>query len=405
MIENRREGSTPAVFEPPPGNPRFPLFDGLRAAAAVGVLLGHCAGASGIASTTLFGHAVGNLQMGVTVFFVISGFLLYRPFVASDMSGIERAGLLTFYRRRALRIFPGYWFALIAVSLLPGAISVFGPGWWRYFLLVQNYSGYQFTFARGIGPAWSISVEIAFYAVLPAVAFALRSLAGSSPRRRLTLDLSVLTIASVVSLLARAVLTNRINASSFFASPLDLTLILTLPFYIAWFAVGMAFASISAYSIHTQQRIRWIVVASRYPSALWALALALFAVLLFSTPALTIGEFPGHHVLVLLAAAVVVFPAAFPTPDGSGVPARLLGLRPVVWVGLVSYGVYLWSSPIEQALVHLGILGGSLPFFRLAIATFVLAVVAGAFSYYVVERPFLRLKYRPWPTKRAGTGD
>lgn len=402
--QRKHNTSVPAVFEPPPGNPRFPLFDGLRAAAAIGVLLGHCAASSGIASTTLFGHAVGNLQMGVTIFFVISGFLLYRPFVASDMSGIKRAGLLTFYRRRALRIFPGYWFALVAVSLLPGVISVFGPGAWRYFLLIQNYTGFQFALARGIGPAWSLSVEVAFYAVLPAAAFALRWLGGTRPQRRLAVDLCVLATLAAASAAVRMSLVRDISTTAY-PNPDALLLIFTLPFYLAWFAVGMAFASISSYWIETGSQSRSLAWTHRHSGAAWLLAAAAFALLVIATPVLTRGEFPAHHLLTLLVAAAVVFPAAFPAPDGQGVPARLLALRPVVWVGLISYGIYLWFDPIKIALINLGILGGSLPFFRLAIATFVLAVVAGAFSYYVVERPFLRLKYRPWPTKRAGTGD
>ena len=392
--------SAPPVFEPPPGNPRFPLFDGLRAAAALGVLLGHCAGASGMANTTLVGHAVGDLQMGVTVFFVISGFLLYRPFVASDMAATSRAGIVTFYRRRALRIFPGYWFALVAVSLLPGVIDAFGAGWWRYFLLIQNYSGFEFAFARGIGPAWSLSVELAFYALLPAFAFSLRHLAGCSPGRRLSVDLAVFAAVSALSVLARATLTNRINAGV--ASPIGWTLILTLPLYLAWFAVGMAFASLSAYSAQRQRQFRWLAFASSHPTALWVLATVLFAVLVATTPTLTSGEFPTHHILTLLVAGALVFPAAFPAADGRGIPARLLALRPVAWVGLVSYGIYLWSTPIQQTLVHLGVLGGSFPFFRLAITTLVFAVLAGAFSYYVVERPFLRLKYRGRTVERAG---
>src|SRR4029077_572200 len=111
----------PEAVAPPPGNPRFPLFDGLRAAAALGVLFAHCAAAT-LAGSTLLGHAIGDFQMGVTVFFVISGFLLYRPFVAGDMTGRGAPRTLTFYRRRALRIFPAYWFALAAFALLPGVI-------------------------------------------------------------------------------------------------------------------------------------------------------------------------------------------------------------------------------------------------------------------------------------------
>lgn len=384
--------AVPAVFEPPPGNPRFPLFDGLRAAAAIGVLVGHCASVSGIALTSGFGHAVANLEMGVTVFFVISGFLLYRPFVAGDMAGRGHPMPVAFYRRRVLRIFPGYWFALVVVSFLPGVISVFGPGWWRYFLLLQNYSGFEFTFARGIGPAWSLSVEVAFYAVLPLAALCLRRLGGADPSRRVRNDLALLAVAALLSAATRYWLTSQIVAYGIFANPLQLTAILTLPLYATWFAIGMAIASVSAWAAQSGSSPGLLGAVRERPGVLWLGAAAAFLVLTATSPALSRGEFPAHHLLTGLVAALVVFPAAIPAASGRGLPARILTLRPVAWLGLVSYGIYLWATPILQFLVHEEILGARSPFLTMTLATFVLSVAAGAFSYYVVERPFLRLK-------------
>lgn len=381
-------------FTPPPGNPRFPLFDGLRGIAAVGVLVGHCAGVSGAAAATALGHAAGNLQMGVTVFFVISGFLLYRPFVSADLCDTERPSVGTFYGRRALRIVPGYWFALVAVSLLPGVASVFGPGWWRYFLLVQNYSGFDFTFARGIEPAWSLSVEVAFYAVLPVFAFVMTRLGGRRPSRRLTCDLLVLAALALISSGLRAWLLRTISANPLDPSPLATTAILTLPLYFTWFAVGMAFASLSAWSQATGQVPSAMRVASGHPGIAWLLAGAAFVVLAATTQALPSGEVPAHHVLTGLVAGLLVFPAAFPVAGGGGLPAAVLSARPVAWVGLVSYGIYLWATPLIEVLVHEGILSSPAPFLVLAAAALVLSTAAGAFSFYAVERPFLRLKSR-----------
>jgi len=392
MADKGADAAVPDVFEPPPGNPRFPYFDGLRAAAAVGVLLGHCAGASGIAATSGVGHVIGNLQMGVTVFFVISGFLLYRPFVAGDMAGRGHPKTVTFYRRRVLRIFPAYWFALLAVSLLPGVISVFGPGWWRYFLLVQNYSGFEFTFARGIGPAWSLSVELAFYALLPIAALVLRMLGGSDPARRLKGDLLVLAMVAILSAGSRYWFTSQIVSDGFFADPFHLTAILTLPLYATWFAIGMAFASLSAWRHNSGSNPSWLAALERRPGLVWLAATAAFLALTATTPVLTQGEFPAHHLMTGLVAGLLVFPAAFPAAGGSGLPGRLLSLRPVAWVGLVSYGIYLWSTPILQALVSEGVLDARFPFVTVTVSVLILAIAAGAFSYYVVERPFLRRK-------------
>src|SRR4051812_30593358 len=86
---------------------RFPLVDGLRAVAAIGVLLTHSAISSGLVTTGATGFRYAQrLEVGVTIFFVISGFVLYRPFLLARVDGARYAW------RRALRIVPAYWIAL-----------------------------------------------------------------------------------------------------------------------------------------------------------------------------------------------------------------------------------------------------------------------------------------------------
>ena len=100
--------------------------------------------------------------MGVTIFFVISGFLLYRPFVRSHLHARGKIALESFWWRRALRIFPAYWVALIAAILLFRSTSL--HGFWdytRHFLLVQIYQP-KYGLA-GIVPTWTLAVELSFY--------------------------------------------------------------------------------------------------------------------------------------------------------------------------------------------------------------------------------------------------
>src|SRR5437763_7021548 len=107
----------PAVARPSGGRmpqgmrrDRYPLIDGLRAAAALGVLLTHSAISSGLvtAGATGFRYAQ-RLEVGVTIFFVISGFVLYRPFLVARLEGAELPRVGRYARRRALRILPAYW--------------------------------------------------------------------------------------------------------------------------------------------------------------------------------------------------------------------------------------------------------------------------------------------------------
>ena len=99
---------SPAVA-PPPGNPRFPLFDLLRGLAVLAVLVWHVFVFTGALDRRWIGDAVSTAgSMGPLLFFAISGFLLYRPWIASrDAPHTGR-----YFRRRALRILPAYWFAL-----------------------------------------------------------------------------------------------------------------------------------------------------------------------------------------------------------------------------------------------------------------------------------------------------
>ena len=96
----------PDVVAPPPGNPRFPLLDPLRAIAALAVVVTHTAELGGFNREHALGAWTVRLDSGVAVFFVLSAFLLYRPFVAARLDGRASPRVLRYARRRALRSCP-----------------------------------------------------------------------------------------------------------------------------------------------------------------------------------------------------------------------------------------------------------------------------------------------------------
>ena len=97
-------GGLESAAEPKPDAGRFPCFDGFRAAAALSVLLLHVAGSSGATQRNRdLGPYLARLDVGVAVFFLISGFLLYRPFVDAHIAGGRAPATLAFFRRRFLR--------------------------------------------------------------------------------------------------------------------------------------------------------------------------------------------------------------------------------------------------------------------------------------------------------------
>ena len=154
------EPAEPAVA-PPPGNPRFPLFDSLRAIAALSVVAFHVTAISQVSGTPQPGGWSGDLLRqlagGVTVFFLISGFLLYRPFVVARLGG-RPLRARDFARRRILRIVPAYWVALTALAIYPGLTGVFTSHWWVYYGYLQVYSAG--TIDKGLPPAWSLCTEV-----------------------------------------------------------------------------------------------------------------------------------------------------------------------------------------------------------------------------------------------------
>jgi peptidoglycan/LPS O-acetylase OafA/YrhL len=211
---------SPAVA-PPPGNPRFALFDSLRAIAVLGVITFHVFSLSGAIARPVVGDAAVLLGVeGPLLFFVISGFLLYRPYVAARAEGRPAPSITRYARRRALRILPAYWVALTVLAVFPGVVGVFTSDWWRYYLFAQLYS--RDTVGGGIPVAWTLCVEASFYVLLPLWALAVR---------RLRLELGAL------ALVAAAGIAIQVAAARNAVSDLLATTVLG---QCTWLALGMA---------------------------------------------------------------------------------------------------------------------------------------------------------------------
>lgn len=147
-------------------NPRIPSLDGLRAISITMVLAGHAAsGISVLRDHPLLSYTLFNGNRGVSVFFVISGFLI-TSLLLEEQGLTGRISLRNFYVRRAFRILPPFWVFLIGVVLF-WKLGVFATQW--------HYLAVSFTFLRDYiagdwwtGHSWSLSVEEQFYLLWPA---------------------------------------------------------------------------------------------------------------------------------------------------------------------------------------------------------------------------------------------
>jgi peptidoglycan/LPS O-acetylase OafA/YrhL len=325
------------------------------------------------------GRLLAHLDVGVAVFFFLTGFLLYRPFVTASRGTAPRMPIRLYWWRRFLRIAPAYWIALAALAAYPTLTFAQHAGFLPNVLFLQTYKE---SWARsGIPPAWSICVEVSFYLALPIYAALIHRAALRRPDRRGVIELGTLAMLMVLSLSYRELL-RRIGAPRYAPDPLPGTL--------AWFIPGMAAAVISVEAGRTGGRIKQLVAAK--PWACWTAALIVYAALLPSNKGFD-DTGPGMFVAYGVIAALLVAPLVF---SEDGLPIRTVDRPWLRWLGVISYGIYIYHWPLLRDMhtrlagrVHLSTTAGVLV---LALAGMVVAIAAGAVSYYLIERPVLTLK-------------
>jgi peptidoglycan/LPS O-acetylase OafA/YrhL len=384
----------------PPRPPRFPAFDGLRAIAAGTVVGVHTAFVSGL---TLRNHGVGNytarLEIGVAVFFLISGFLLYRPFVVAHLASGPRPRTGAFWLRRLLRIVPAYWVALFVTTEILHANPIGPEGWKAYathYLFLQIYFPSQVF--KGIIQAWTLDVEMSFYLLLPLYAALVgRHRARSSPGQRLAKELVGLVVLVLAGLAWRLwVLANQVHHAAVFR-----LMTTWLPYEFDLFALGMLLAVLSAWS-HHHDRLHPVFSNRLFPWASWAAAAGCFvavshigistSVIYLKTDSdITRQTLYGGFAFFLL------LPAVF-GPDRRGLIRRFLCSWPMASLGVVSYGVYLWHQSLiaELQKYYPSWFGMKLffdvPFWPMFGEILGASIVVASVSYFVVEKPALKLK-------------
>jgi peptidoglycan/LPS O-acetylase OafA/YrhL len=392
-VSTTRDDAAPPVFQPPPGNERFPLFDGVRGLAALGIVLVHVALAVNANTGTPYGDYVIRLEVVLSFFFVTSGFVLYRPYVAGRL-GVGRAPRLSSYaRNRFLRIVPAYWVAMTALALTTGLGGFWTGHTWSYYLFTQEVDrGWAF---GGILPTWSLTVEVTFYILLPVIAWLMvRNSRGRTRGEILRRE------AAMIGTLVLIGLAYRIWLESSHGYDPGSNLWAFLPAQVDSIAFGMGLAVLSA-AYARSRRPRPIELIERRPGLAWLFALAVFLFAAkgngfsgdFGQPVST-SQWVLQHELYGLIAIGFVLPAVFPGDGRSGFPRRVLGSRAAMWFGTISYGVFLYHDNVAYALKDSSLAGiwDFAPMLGLAIATLLVSTACAAASYYIVERPLLRLK-------------
>jgi peptidoglycan/LPS O-acetylase OafA/YrhL len=373
------------------GNGEIAALTGLRGCAALWVLLFHVWGAAGPRRMTL---ELGGLSLdftpffsigwaGVQLFFVLSGFLLALPYADWCAGRRGRPRTLPYLARRCVRVLPGYYLQLAILIALAWYPS--GPSPVEGAADALGYLAMAFL-PEPLGVPllndvwWTLPIEFSFYLALPLLAGLLH--------RRLLWPLLAIAFAAMF---AWRWLTIEVWAAEL-APGARFLLGYQLPGSLDSFALGMA----AALAFRSPAVRAWLAARRARPELLALAAMALGCALLYwmhfgyraywTRSAITFLWTP----LFCLAAAALMLAAA----GGSAILRCLLANRPLHYLGVVSYGIYLWHNPllrwIEDAAPPAG--GYALPWLLPAVAG--AAVAAAALSWHLLERPLILLVRR-----------
>jgi peptidoglycan/LPS O-acetylase OafA/YrhL len=354
--------------------PRLPGLDGLRALAAVLVVLTHVGFLTGAVTFGVVGRLLGRGDLGVTIFFALSGFLLYAA-MQREWRATGRLHVVNYYARRAVRVLPAFWLGLGAVSIAvrPDLDAVLANA-----TLTQIYLPDMLL--DGYTQTWSLATEVSFYVVLPGAFLLLQRRHGP----RVTV-LRMLALSWVVGLVAGVV-------SGLVPIGGDDLAGRWLPAHWPEFALGMALAEVRS---RPDGRLhRTLTGFASFPGT--CLALAAAAYLLATTTVagpLTLGPIAGVQLAgKVLLGTVVTSGLMVPLLFGPGLDtySRALASPTARYLGRISYGVFLWHLPVFEAVYAVtGIdyfTGGALALLAVGVPV---TVGLAALTERVVERPLM----------------
>ena len=361
----------------------LPAVEGMRACAAMGVVVTHAAFQTGHSSGAS-GRLFSRFDLAVAVFFALSGFLLWRGHAAAARGISARPRTGHYLRSRVVRIMPAYLVAVIVILLLlPDADHAGATVWLANLTLTQIYV--PLTLTAGLTQMWSLSVEFSFYLALPILALL---------ARRLPVAARVPAIAALAALSWGWGWVPLHTGSG--ASPLNWP-----PAFFSWFAAGMVLAE----WVHTGVGLPHRLARRRVLMA----GVALLAYLVAASPLAgpeglvpgTAAQFAVKTAAGALVAFALVAPLVLDRPD---TPHRVLGSTVMVTLGRWSYGLFIWHL---AALAMVFPVLGTFPFTgrmpQVLAVTLVFGFAIAAVSYALVESP-CRDALRRWERRGTPTG-
>ncbi|WP_046317889.1 acyltransferase [Mycobacterium sp. UM_Kg1] len=356
----------------------LPAVEGMRACAAIGVVITHVAFQTGH-SSGISGRLWGRFDMAVAVFFALSGFLLWRGHAAAAR-GLRPAPPTGHYlRSRLVRIMPAYLVAVVVVlALLPDAGGASLTVWLANLTMTQIYV--PLTLTPGLTQMWSLAVEVSFYLALPLLALAARWL----PVR------ARIPAIAAVALLSLGWGYLPIH-TPYGVNPLNWA-----PAYGCWFGAGMLLAE------WTYSPVGWVhrLARRRLPMAGVTLVAFLVAASPLAGPegltSATVEQFIVRTAMGGVLAWSLLAPLVLDRPDTAH---RFLASAPMVTLGRWSYGIFIWHlAALDMVFPVIGRFAFTGDMAVVLALTMVFTVAIAAVSYALVEQP-CREKLRGWETR------
>ena len=368
---------------------RNSALDSLRGLSTILIVVYHISFVSGytVAHANSSGAYIDRLNIGVAIFFVLSGFLIFRPFAHSLIHGSPLPKTRNYYLKRAARILPGYWLALFVLAGLDALTIVNTSGFIRNVFIVHSFTEHNvFT---GIRQAWTLAIEMSFYVVVPAFAFVF---VRQTKRRDGPVSVSSLLKALSVLFLSAYVFRLFIHQTDFWFLK---TAHIWLPSHVDTLALGMGLAVLveAPTSSETLSKVRIFIANHTGAFVLVSVFVWLMSANINMAIGLNKSEFHIEllgHFLYGMASVLLVAPFCV---DSQSLLVKAMSLRLFTWLGTISYGIYLW---------HMAFLGGNfaekyMPYTEndgQVLLRFLVVLPASiaiaSLSYYVIERPIMR---------------
>lgn len=409
------------------GRDNIAALDGVRAIAALLVVSVHISGIARIpwdANRNPLATAFAFIgRTGVVLFFVLSGFLLFMPYARALLFQAEWPSTRKFYLRRIFRIWPGYYFTLAAMIVLFDH-KYLQPAYWKQLGLFLTFfmdSSPQ-TWQQIDGPFWTLAIEWQYYILLPLLALCFSWIVkrvAPAPQQRLKAVLGCCVGLIVWGLLIRGlgVYYQRHPGTSALLPHAVLNFILFFTFgmqgkYLEVFAFGMIISSCYIFAHHPefghvvkarlQHLSAWIWGSGLMVLtflALWQAeaetdrnAMPHFTALDFLHPLKSFYAWLGEP-LAGIGFALCMLAILF----GSPTLKWLFETRFLRWVGMLSYGIYMWH--LNLILYFSGVILPHIPFTGsilgkdLALWAFVgVFILPFCYLFYkIIEEPGIRL--------------